>query len=1491
MPNAHNPLKSQVVDKLPKRFHGIKFGVQSAQDIVQQSVLEVSDSMLYNVERNRTPSAHGPLDGRLGTPSKSAPCKTCQQPLSECPGHFGHVRLPLPAFHIGYLKYTVRVLQCICKDCSSVLLEDKARKTFLKTLHRPHMDSFKKADVYSQVHDTCKKCRTCPSCGSTNGAVKKVASFKIAHDRFFGFKKSTAKKKVPPPEKVAFEQSFAKAKQHNPDLQRHFHRALEDLDPLRVLNLFRKIRPSDLALFGLDPRDGNARPEMFLWQYVPAPPVCIRPSVAQLNFASMEDDLTTKLAEIVHVCGLIRTALVKGAPMSMVMEQWGFLQFQLAMYINGELPEQNSYRYGGKAFRGLSQRLKGKQGRFRGNLSGKRVEFSGRTVISPDPNLGVDEVVVPLHVAKDLTYPERVNRVNLEKLRELVLRGNAHWPGANDVIKREPDGSTYKLDLRFADRVETARDLHIGDIVGRHLKDGDIILFNRQPSLHKLSVMAHRVKVRQWRTLRLNECVCAPYGADFDGDEMNIHVPQTEEARAEALSLMGVKHNLVTPKNGEPIVAATQDFITAAYLISSRDRFFSRQQFAYLCAHMTGLTEQIDLPVPAVLCPQMLWTGKQVFDVLIRPNESSNVLVNLEAKCKAFQPKPHETPDMDMDDNYLVIQNSQVMCGRMDKSTVGAGKKDSLFYVILRDYGPDATVAAMNRLARLCARYIGNVGVSIGVYDVFPTPALQQKMTVLNKDANRECDDLIRSFNAGTLNKAPGCVDLDQTLENAVSGVLSRVRSTAGNLCLETLSRNNAPLTMAASGAKGLSINVAQMVVVVGQQIIGGQRVRDGFQDRSLPHFPKYARHPAARGFVANGFYSGLLPTEFLFHAASGREGLVDTAVKTAETGYMARRLMKSLEDLSVQYDSTVRTSSSNVVQFRFGADGLDPVDMEGAAKPIHFERTWKHAVNVTWDNNEASLERDDILLRCNALLTKERVKYTRRHLLTGEVLDGDDISNDAVDLQEGARRFLDSIEAHVRQQADKRHRALQLFSDQTYADKISKVTSTALSKFVGTCLAKFYKAHVEPGHAVGAIGAQSIAEPGTQMTLKTFHFAGVAGMSITEGVPRIKEIINASRTIATPIITCPLVNSHEMAAARLVKNRIEQTRVADVLQAIEEEWDGSNGKLIFEVDRAALHGLQLGLSLKDIARAIGGDKKLKVGVERVFVNELAHTVTIIVESAVTKKAKSQRAARSPSAVKEEVAEEESESESRNEGEENRGLDTSETTETMGEKPKRPSSPPEYDSLFARADALRSVIPAVIIAGNPQATRAVIQTEHNHTHHTVFVEGYGLRHCINTDGACGTRVVTNSILETFDVLGIEAARTLICSEISAVMRDMNIDPRHMALLADVMTYRGQVLGITRFGLAKTRDSVLQLASFEKTADHLFDAATSLKSDRIEGVSESVIMGQSMKLGTGCVGVVRQLDLVGGDLQRRLTVFEDAWRASSMKLAIRSRVKK
>ncbi|KAF2861290.1 DNA-directed RNA polymerase III subunit RPC1 [Piedraia hortae CBS 480.64] len=1427
-------VKEQVLEALPKSLNALQFALLSPEHAISQSVLTVNDRDPYESpqpgQRTRPITKRGPIDDRLGISSKSATCKTCGQGLMECNGHFGHVKLSLPVFHYGYLKKVIEVLSCVCKECSQVLLSEQEKRAYLVQFRRPGMDSTRLKKASKTVTAACKKVKTCPHCGSLNGPIRKVPghSLKLVHNKFASYLNSTAKNKQKPHEMVAFEQSFEEAKKSSPEIQKHMRRAVDDLTPLRVLNIFRKIPDVDVEVLGMNPYE-DGRPENLLWTCVPAPPVAIRPSVQQ-ETTTTEDYITNKLGDIIYASNFLSANLTAGKPLSTIMEIWEFLQVQVAIYIDGNVPGVPRDA-STKAMRGFCQRLKGKQGRFRGNLSGKRVGFSGRTVISPDPNLSIDEVAVPSQVAMTLTYPERVTKHNLQKLRQRVLNRNLKHPGANSLVKTSTGRITILGSTKENMVAKAAADLRVGDVVERHLEDGDVVLFNRQPSLHKLSILAHRAKIRPWRTFRLNECVCNPYNADFDGDEMNLHLPQTESARTEAIELMGVKHNLATPKNGTPIIAAIQDFITCAYLISQKDQFFNRRQFCQIAGYMfpdmevsdpvTRESYPIEIPPPSIIKPQALWTGKQVWSLLMKPYAQYPVNVNLDAKGKQYaDPGDGLLPDMTLNDSYLVVRNSQVMCGALDKATVGDGKKDSVFFVIMRDFGPDYAVAAMNRLARLSARWLSEQAFSIGISDVYPSTALSLRKRREVQKGYDQCTDLISLLNQGKLQRDPGC-DEEQTMEIRIAGILSRVRQSCGELCFQELSRHNSPATMAKCGSKGSNINVAQMVATVGQQILNQMRILNGFEDRTLPHFPKASRDPPSKGFVYNSFFSGLNPSEFIFHAMTGRDGLVDTAVKTADTGYMSRRLMKSLEDLSAQYDSTVRNSSEMVVQLKFGDDGLDPLDMEGSAKPVNFERTFMHAVTTTWSNEEKGIVTEDEAQRIVARTLEGEWAKLARYSDKGSQLHLHDTSDDGADQLESVRNFLVTLQSFVTGKIKEAINSQSRFQGGLPGKpSIFKISKAALDCFLNLCLRKFEKSKVEAGHAVGAVGAQSIGEPGTQMTLKTFHFAGVAGMSITQGVPRIKEIINASKTILTPVITCDLDSKYEEVAGRFAKAIIQKTYLEDIVDQVDDVWLGDSGYLNLRIDWRSVRDSGLHLTIHEVARAIQQSKIFKSGNVRAVPHGKSH-IRLYCNSPNTSKSRDEREA-------------------------------------------------ESSQVFVQMQEYKRQLPSVVIKGFPDASRAILKKDDKCDASgkeplRIYVEGYGLKLCMTTEGIDGHHTKTNSVIETLNVLGIEAARTVIINEISLVMGGMDIDPRHMQLLADVMTTTGEVLGITRHGLALSRESVLQLASFEQTPEHLFGAAIHRSKDEIKGVSESIIMGKPMNVGTGAARVIMPLDLRSTDV--------------------------
>ncbi|KAM3959347.1 RNA polymerase III subunit A [Aphomia sociella] len=1370
-----------------RKISHVTFNVDSAPAIQNAAHIQVITKNLYAQDGQRVPAAYGVLDRRMGTNQKDANCETCGLGLAECVGHYGYIELVLPVFHVGYFRSIITILQTICKECAKVMLQENLKKSYRRKFMNPELSYLHKKSLRAAVLKKAKTCTKCPSCDALNGMVKKSPAgiLKIIHDKY-------RNKKPTDPIVKRVLKDFNEAKESNKELAAMISSGLIiELSPLTVLNLFRRIPNEDIPLLGMNVN--LTRPEDLILTRLPVPPLCIRPSIAsEMKAGTNEDDLTMKQSEILLINDVISRHIASGGKTELVQEDWDYLQLHAALYINSEMSGIPLSMQPKKPGRGLVQRLKGKQGRFRGNLSGKRVDFSSRTVISPDPNLQIQEVGVPVHVAKVLTYPEQVFPANLAWLRQLVCNGPDVHPGANYVQQR---GLHHKKYLKYGNREKIAQELKCGDIVERHLVDGDVVLFNRQPSLHKLSIMCHRAKVQPQRTFRFNECVCTPYNADFDGDEMNMHLPQTEEARAEALILMGNKSNLVTPRNGELLIAATQDFITGGYLLTQRDTFLTRGEAQQLAACLLAgpdATMTLDMPPPAILKPARLWTGKQIFSLIMKPNKRCEVKANLETKGKNYT----GNADMCVQDSYVIIRNSELVCGSMDKSTLGSGTKSSIFYILLRDWGEEHAVRGMWRLARMASYYMMNRGFSFGIIDVTPGKKLIEAKNKLLESGYSKCDGYILEMEKGTLPCQPGCT-MEESLEAVMLNELSSIRELAAKACFRELHPTNAPLIMAQSGSKGSNINISQMIACVGQQALNGKRVPNGFEDRSLPHFERHSKIPAARGFVENSFYSGLTPTEFFFHTMGGREGLVDTAVKTAETGYLQRRLVKSLEDLVLHYDMTVRNATGEVVQFRYGSDGLDPSYMEGRDRPVLFPRVLQDVRAKCHARDEEPLDGDGIVLAAE------------------ETLALDDFKTCTEEFKNELLTFLKSV-------AEKVRRVRAVYGTTGVARQLERLSLPQLVRFVRACHDKYQRSVIEPGTAVGALAAQSIGEPGTQMTLKTFHFAGVASMNITQGVPRVKEIINASRNISTPIITAELVNPDDQEFARRVKGRIEKTTLGEITTYIDEVYLPDECFLLIRLDAERIRLLCLEVNVQSIVYSIC-TSKLKVK---------PANIQVVSDWAI----------------------------------------------------KVLAEPGKHGGWLNLAlQQLARQLPAVVVKGLPQVARAVIAHDDSHggtgnclIDYKLCVEGDGLRDVIATYGVNGNKTTSNNILEVYHTLGIEAAKSTIISEIQAVMEGhgMSVDRRHVELLAGQMTARGEVLGITRYGLARMKESVLNLASFEKTADHLFDAAYYGQRDCIEGVSESIILGVPAAIGTGVLQLLHaHPGQPGTDLPTRELLFD------------------
>ncbi|CAI4229809.1 unnamed protein product [Auanema sp. JU1783] len=1382
---------------LARKVVGVQFAAGDAEFMRQVAHIPVLNNKLYEEAPGKwLPAPYGPLDNRLGTSSKATNCSTCGQNLSDCVGHFGFIDLDFPVFHVGFFKLTIQVLQCICKECSSILLSPDQKAFFRKQIGNPNLDYLKRKALHKKMVAVCKKNTLCDNCAFKNGVVKKAVGgvLKIAHGYTMNQEKLS---------------HFQTACETNAELEGLLPKTkFTLLNPLMVQKLFRSIREEDVCIIMV--RSGDVKhPSDLLLTRMAVPPLCIRPSVvSEVKSGTTEDDITMKLSEIMLINDVLRKHKRDGAPAKTVNETWEHLQIQCALYINSELSGLPPDLQPKKVIRGFTQRLKGKQGRFRGNLSGKRVDFSGRTVISPDPNLRIDQVGVPIHVAKILTFPEVVNQYNIERMQKLIINGSDVHPGANYLIEKKTGNKRL---LKYGRREELAKNLKMGDILERHLDDNDVVLFNRQPSLHKISIMSHRAKIVPGRTFRFNECACTPYNADFDGDEMNLHVPQTYEAKAEANLLMSVKSNLITPRSGEPLIAAIQDFITGGYLLTHKDTFITRSEVHRFAAAIidpqSKTQKRIRIPPPAMRKPVELWTGKQLIELVIRPDCDSNIKLNLSTKNKSYT----SNQEFCVKDSYVIIRNSVLLAGVLDKNLLGSGSKSNIFYMLLRDFGEDAAVDAMWRLGRMAPVFLSNRGFSIGIGDVRPGPQLLEEKGQLVTEGYRQCNEFIDQMKSGKLKAQPGCTD-EETLEALILKELSSIRDHAGQVCLRNLSKHNAPLIMAVCGSKGSFINISQMIACVGQQAISGHRPPDGFDERSLPHFEKKQKTPDAKGFVANSFYSGLTPTEFFFHTMGGREGLVDTAVKTAETGYMQRRLVKCLEDLCANYDGTVRSSVGDIVEFVFGEDGLDPSVMEAKdGSVVDFDHILEHIKNTQpcLQGEELSLADMRVLI---ATTIESRLK--KDHSFFRKQLEDylTDLLNKNEQYYDAPKLCPEHINGSLKGRC---YECLKLESYRKIQLQAHCISHSQAIAFIELCDQKLRRAVTEPGTAVGAIAATSIGEPSTQMTLKTFHFAGVASMNITQGVPRIKEIINAVKLISTPIITAKITDPKNEKLARRVKARIEKTTLGEICDYIEEVYLPDSHFILIKLNAKRIRLLQLEVSMSSIGHAIVTTKSL-VPIKPAQISIHGKTMMVIHPPANSKLSK---------------------------------------TMTM-----------QY---------LKYNLNKVVVKGIPNVTRCVIHADEKRgDHFSLLVEGTDFLSVLSTMGIYGKETKFNNALVVAEVLGIEAARTCIIEEIIETMKahGIGLDRRHVMLLADIMTYRGEVLGITRNGLVKMKDSVLLLASFEKTMDHLFEAAFFSQRDQIHGVSECIILGTPITIGTGLFKLLHKTEKPI-NLNTRTPIFE------------------
>lgn len=839
-------------DHTTKRISSITFGFFSPQQVKKMSSAKIVTPELYDKEGY--PVDGGLMDVRLGVIDPGLKCKTCGSKLKECVGHFGYVELARPIIHIKFVPLILNFLRSTCRDCGHVLMPkakiEKLRAELDRLEREGGIDARRRKlkAISESLHGVAK----CPHCNAKQ--------YKIALEKPYTYLENEKR-----------------------------------ITPIEIRTRLERMPDEDCELLGLNPK--FARPEWAVLTILSIPPVTIRPSITLESGERSEDDLTHKLGDIIRINQRLFENINAGAPEIIIEDLWDLLQYHITTFFDNSVAQLPPARHrSGQPLKTITERIKSKEGRIRHNLAGKRTNFSARTVISPDPMIALSEVGVPKIIAMKLTVPERVTEWNMAYLKKFVERGAGQYPGANYIVR--PDGKKKKITDETKEQL--LEELQPGYAVERHLLDGDIAIFNRQPSLHRMSMMCHRVRVLPDKTFRLNPAICHPYNADFDGDEMNLHIPQTEEARAEAEILMEVQTQLISPRYGLAVIGCVQDAISGNFLLTRETQMPYRDAVELLLSigdqHWTKLPKK------------ELVDGKEIMSCLLPPD------FNFAGTSKAGE--------------EVSIVNGKLKAGTLDSANLGQGA-GLLLRNIHKQYGEAFTVQFIHKLYKLALAILMRRGFSVSIADIDLPEEAVRKITEELNSAEDMVDELIKRYYSRELETFPGKT-LEETLEMKILEVLNKVRNRTGKIVTDFGKQGTGCNVMTRSGARGNPINMAQMAACVGQQALRGRRIDKGYRGRTLSCFKENDLRSSARGFIRHGFRNGLLPAEFFFAAMTGRDSLMDTALRTPKSGYLYRRLANAMQDLRVEYDATVRDASSRIIQFQYGEDSIDVSKSEG---------------------------------------------------------------------------------------------------------------------------------------------------------------------------------------------------------------------------------------------------------------------------------------------------------------------------------------------------------------------------------------------------------------------------------------------------------------------------------------------------------------------------------------------------------------------------------
>ena len=1360
---------------------GVQFGIANPAEILTRSVVEVITDKTYQANQ---PVSGGVFDRRFGVIENGAVCTTCKQTNLLCPGHFGHIQLARPVYLYQFINEIMKILSIVCLNCSNPYLPDEELEKIEAATHGIARFNAVRDKSASYKTKELKSGSACPHCATP--LVKKVDKEEMTVARLRAFTYDEDSEPIP-------------------------------LQPEMVLRCFQRISARHVDLIGFSSK--FSRPDWMICTVLAVPPLTVRPSVIMEDNQRMEDDLTHKLIDIVRNNQRLREKIDKGASADIIDNFSELLQHDVATYVDNDIKGiAPSAQRSGRPLKTLKSRLGAKTGRVRGNLMGKRVDFSARSVITPDANIDVDELGVPEEIAMNLTFPEIVTGFNRDRLMTSIRNGPSKYPGAKSVFLKEDNRS---LSLKFVN--PDTIDIKEGDIVHRHLVDGDVVLFNRQPSLHKGSMECHRIKVLPYSTFRLNVSATRPYNADFDGDEMNMHVPQSIASAMELKYLASVLRQIISPRTGSPIIQLFQDTMTGTYRIGK----------------------------PGVKVPEHI-----AMNIMARMQKPLSSYKRINEPLSGQEIFSSVFPLMNFN-GRITLKDGKIVKGDLKKGAFGAAS-EGILHVVYNDFGPKRAGQLINDIQNIVTKFNLFTGFSVGPSDLIVDAETEDVIKNALADAHRKVSDIMSSVHSGTFLNNSGRPDGEE-LENKISNTLKEVSGTISGQLMKSLPADNRMRQMVDSGSKGSDLNISQMAGTLGQQLIAGRRIQYTLQDRTLPHFARFDDGMESRGFVENSFINGIRPAEFFFHAMGGREGLIDTAVKTSDSGYIQRKLVKTMEDLHVEYDGTVRNVNGSIVQFRYGGDGIDSVCVE--VQPCLLATMTMEAI---YKDFAASV--DDFKAVCSGEIADAPDLVDQilkdRDLLVRDVFrfNKTDEVRCPVHLKRIVERYnnpyatktaltpsyvVAELEKLCNQPWMRHNTVFHILLRFYLAPKKSIITlrfsKETFDEVMREVQFKYIKACVHAGEMVGTLAAQSIGEPTTQLTLNTFHSAGTAKANATQGVPRIIELLSVSHNPKNPgnvVYLDPSISASQDAAISKMKE-IQKTTVRDITKSVRIYYDPNplSSDSVVQEDREILRSyekfsitqgnncaspwiMRLEFDTMEMAaRNVVDMTKIAVSMEN---NKVLRVLSCVHSDT-----------NSPGKMVMRLV---------------FGTDTVKNALSL-----RFIEEKLLDTVITGVDGVGRVFPREIAKEllYDEAVGGYVAPKQ----YVLDVEGTNLLDLSRIPNTDPFRSFSNDVHEIMEVFGIETARVMLYEEFMEVFSAEYVNYHHMITLIDTMTFPGMILQADRFGMTKSESEILARSSFEETAKHLFNAALTGELDTMRGVSANIMFGQKPPCGTGFVDIL------------------------------------